>query len=171
MIHLYIYCCSLAKSCLDSLWPHGLQHTRPLCPLLSPRVCSNSCPLSQWCYLTTLSSAFDFNLSQHQSLFQWVRSSQSGDQSIGASASALVLPINIQGWFPLGLTDLISWQPKETLKNLLQYDSKESVLQSWAFSMVQLSHLYMTPGKTIAFTIWIFVGKVVFLLFNTLCLS
>ena len=64
-------CCSVIKSCLI-LWPHGLQHTRVLCPPLSPRHCSDSCPLSQWCYLAISSSAalspFAFNLSQHQGL-------------------------------------------------------------------------------------------------------
>ena len=85
---------------------------------LSRRVCSNSCPLNQWCYLTISSSAttffsFAFNLSQHQSLFA------SGGQSIGASASASVLPMNIWGWFPLGLTDLISLQSKGFSINII----------------------------------------------------
>ena len=90
---------------------------RFLCSTLSPGVCSDSCPLSQWCYLTTHplppSSAFAFSLPQHQGLFQWVGSShQVGGQSIGASASALVLPMKIQDWFPLGLTDVISLQSR-----------------------------------------------------------
>ena len=90
-------------------------------------------------------------------------------QSIGASVSASVLPMNIQGWFPLGLTGLISWLPKETLKSLLQHhNSKASILWHSAFFMVQLSHPYMTTGKLIALTIWTFVGKVMSLLFNTL---
>ena len=73
--------------------------------LHSPGVCSNSCLLNQWCYLTITSSAFTppspfaFTLSQHQCLLQWVNSFASGDQSIGASASATVLPMNNQGWF------------------------------------------------------------------------
>ena len=90
-------------------------------------------------------------------------------QSIGASVSASVLPMNIQGWFPLGLTGLISWLPKETLKSLLQHhNSKASILWHSAFFTVQLSHPYMTTGKLIALTIWTFVGKVMSLLFNTL---
>ena len=90
-------------------------------------------------------------------------------QSIGASVSASVLPMNIQGWFPLGLTGLISWLPKETLKSLLQHhNSKASILWHSAFFMVQLSHPYMTTGKLIALTIWTSVGKVMSLLFNTL---
>ena len=70
-------CCSVAKSCSHSLWPHGPQHARLLCPSPSPRVCSNSCPLSLWCRPTIASSlvSFSFCLSQHQGLFQWVDSS------------------------------------------------------------------------------------------------
>ena len=97
----------------DTLRPHGLKHTGSSV-LHSPGVCSDPCLLSQWCYLTITSSAFTppspfaFSLSQHQGLLQWVNSFASGDQSIGASASATVLPVNIQGWFPLGLTGLTS---------------------------------------------------------------
>ena len=86
------------------LWPHGLQHTRLPCPSPIPRACSNSCPLSQWCHQPfhpLLSpSPPSFNLSQHQRLFQWVSSSHQ---------VAKVLEFqNIQGWFPLWLTRLIS---------------------------------------------------------------
>ena len=103
-----------------SLLPHGLQHVRLLCPPLSPGVCSNSCPLSQWYYLTISSSVTHF-FSCHQSFpasgsFPMSRLFSSGSQSIGASASASVLPVNIQGWFPLGVTDLISLQSKELWK-------------------------------------------------------
>ena len=91
----------------------------------------------------------------------------SGGQSIEASALASILPMNIQGWFPFGLTDLIC-AVQGTLKSLLQYHSlKASILQCSAFFMVQLSHLDMTIGKIIALTIWTFVGKVISLLFNT----
>ena len=91
----------------------------------------------------------------------------SGGQTIGASASASVLPVDIQGWFPLGLTGLISFQVQGTLKSLLQHHSlKASILQSSTFFMVQLSTLYMTTGKAIASTIWTFLSKG-FLLFNT----
>ena len=79
-----------------------------------------------------------------------------------ASALASVLPMNIQGWFPLGLTALISLLSKGPLKSLLQNHSlKASILQHSAFFMVQLSHLYMTTGKTIALIIWTFDGKVI----------
>ena len=95
----------------DFLQSHGLQHTRLFFPSLSPRVCSDSCPLSQWCYLTIYPlpplSPFALNISHHLGLFQWVSSSHKV-ASIGASVSARVLPVNIQGWFLLGLTGLIS---------------------------------------------------------------
>ena len=99
-----------------SLQPHGLQHARLPCLSPSPRVCSNSCPLSQWCHPTISSSVTPFS-SCPQSFpasrsfpMSWLFAS--GSQSIGASASAAVLPMNIQDWFPLGLTGLISLQPK-----------------------------------------------------------
>jgi len=95
----------------DSLQPHGLHYTRLPCPSLSPRACSNSCPLSWWCHPTISSSVTPFS-SCPQSFsasgsfpMSWL--SISGGQSIGVSASASVLPMNIQGWFPLGLTGLI----------------------------------------------------------------
>ena len=92
----------------------------------------------------------------------------SDGQSIGVSASASVLPMNIQDWFPLGWTGWISLQSK-ALKSLLQHhSSKASILRCSAFFTVQLSHPYMTTGKTIALTRWTFVGKVISLLFNTL---
>ena len=94
----------------DYLRHQGLQHSRLLCPLLSPGVCSDSCPLNQWCdqpsHPLSPSSPPALNVSQHQGLFQKSWLFTSGDQSIGASAS--VLPVNTQDWFPLGLTGLIS---------------------------------------------------------------
>ena len=84
---------------------------------------------------------------------------------LGVSASASIPPMNIQDLFPLGWTGWISLQSKR-LKHLLQHHSSEaSILWHSAFFMVQLSHSYVTTGKTIALTIWIFVGKVMFLLF------
>ena len=95
----------------------------------------------------------------------------SGGQSIGPSASASVLPMNIQDWFPLGWTGWISLQ-QGTLKSLLQHhSSKTYILWLSAFFMVQLSHPYMTNGKTIALTRQTFVSKVMSLIFNMLCLS
>ena len=103
-----------------------------------------------------------FSLSQHRS-FPVSHLFTSGGQNIEASASASIL-INIQGWFPLGLTVLILQS-----KSLLQHHSlKASILWHSAFFMVQLSHLYVTTGKTIALTLWTFVGNVMSLLFITL---
>ena len=96
----------------------------------------------------------------------WNSSSEA--TSIGASASTSVLPMNIQDWFPLGLTGLISLQSKELSRVFFKISSKTSVLRCSAFFMVQLSHPYMTIGKTITLTRWTFVGKVTCLLFNTL---
>ena len=100
----------------DSLWPHRLQHSRPPCPSPTPRVYSNSCPLSQWCHPTISSSVVPFS-SRLQSFpasgsFQMSQFLTSGGQSIGVSASASVLPMNIQDWFPLGWTNWISLQSK-----------------------------------------------------------
>ena len=107
--------CSAVRSC-PTLWPHGLQQARLICPSLSPGVCSNSCPLSELCYPTISSSAthFFFCLQTFPASLSFPMSwlFTSGDQSIGTSASALVLPMNIRGWFSLGLTDLISFQSK-----------------------------------------------------------
>ena len=95
----------------NSLWPCELQHTRLSSPSLSPGICSNSCPLSRWCHPTISSSvAFFFCLQSFPASgpfpVSWLFTS--GGQSTGASASASVLPVNIQGWFPLGLNGLIS---------------------------------------------------------------
>ena len=100
----------------DSLQPHGLQHIRPPCPLPTPRACSNSCPLSLWCHLILSSSVVPFS-SCLQSFpasgsFPMSQFFASCGQSISTSASALVLAMNIQNWFPLGLTGLISLQSK-----------------------------------------------------------
>ena len=106
---------SVAQSC-PTLQPHGLQHTRLPCLSLTSRVCSNSCPLSQWCHPTISSSVIPFS-SYLQSFpasgsFPMSCLFASGGQSIGASASASVPPMNIQDWFPLGLTGWISLQSK-----------------------------------------------------------
>ena len=100
----------------DSLRPHGLQHARPPCPSPTPRVYSNSCPLNQWCHPTISASFFPFS-SRLQSFpasgsfpMSWFFTA--GGQSIGVSASASVLPMNIQDWFPLGWTGWISLQSK-----------------------------------------------------------
>ena len=126
----------------NSLWPHGLQHARPPCPSPTPGVYSNSCALSLWCHPTISSSFVPFS-SCLQSFpasgsFQVSQFFASGGQSTGVSASASVLPMNIQDWFPLGF-DLLTVQG--TLKSLLQHhSSKASILRHSAFFRVQLSH-------------------------------
>ena len=101
---------------IDSLWPYGLQDTRLPCPSPVPGACSNSCPLSWQCHRTT--SSFVIPLSSclqscpASGSFPMSQFFPSGGQSIGISALALVLPMNIQDWFPLGLTGLISLNSK-----------------------------------------------------------
>ena len=100
----------------DSLQPHGLQHTRPPCPSPTPGVYWNSCPLSWWCHPTIWSSVVPFS-SRLRSFpasgsFQMSQFFASGGQSIGASALASVLPMNIQDWFPIEWTGWISLQSK-----------------------------------------------------------
>ena len=114
----------------DSLQPHGLQHTRPPCPSPTPRAYSNSCPLRWWCHPTISSSVVPCS-SCLQSLigsgsFAMSQLFASGGQSIGVSASASVLPMNIQDWFPLGWTgwiSLLSKGPSRVFSNTtVQYD-------------------------------------------------
>ena len=102
----------------DSLGPHELQHSRPPCPLPSPGVHPNPCPSSQWCHPAISSSVVPFSSCpqsfsasgsfQMSQLFTW------GDQSTGVSASASVLPMNTQGWYPLEWTGWISLQSKDS---------------------------------------------------------
>ena len=99
----------------NSLWPHGLQHTRPPCPSPTSIVCSDSCPLNQWFHPTISYPVTHFSCLQSfpgTGSFPMSQGFISGDQSIGALASASVLPMNIQNWFPLGLTGFISLQSK-----------------------------------------------------------
>ena len=157
----------------DSLWPHGPQHARLLCPSPALRVYPNSYPMSRWCHPTISSSVIPFS-SCSQSLpasgsFPMSQVFASGGQSIGVF-SFNVSPSNEYSGlisFRMDWLDLISVQG--TLKSLLQHhSSKASILQCSAFFIIQLSHPYMTTGKTIAFTRWTFVGKVTSLLFNML---
>ena len=99
----------------NSLWPHGLQHARPPCPSPTPGVYSNSCSLSQWCLPTISSSVIPFSHLQSfpaSGSFSMSQFFASGGQSIGVSASASVLPMKIQDWFPLGWTGWLSLQSK-----------------------------------------------------------
>ena len=107
----------------DSLWPHGLQHSRPPWPSPTPEAYSNSCPLSRWCHPTISSSVVPlFSCPQSfpaSGSFQMNQLFASGGQGIGVSTSASVLPVNIQDWFPLGWTGWIS-----LLSAIFQYKSK-----------------------------------------------
>ena len=156
-----------------SLPSHGLQHIRSPCPSPTPRACSNSCPSSRWCLPTISSSVIPFS-SCFQSFsasgsFPMSKFFTSGGQSIGVSASTSVLPMTIQNWFPLGWTYWIGVAVQGTLKSLLQHhSSKASILRRSAFFMVQLSHPYMTTGKTIALTRQTFVNKEMSLVFSML---
>ena len=157
----------------NSLWPRGLQHARLLCPSPIPRAWSNSCPSSQWCHPTISSSVITFSsclqifpsikVFSNESVLhiRWPKDwSFSFSISPSNEYSGLV-SLRID-WF-----DLLAVQ--RTLKSLLQYHgSKASVLQCSAFLMVQLSHPYMTTGKTKALTRQTSVGKVMSLLFNML---
>ena len=110
---MLLFTCSVVS---DSLWPHGLQHIRLSCPSPSPRVCSNSCPLSHWYHPSISSSVIPFSCLQSSPAsgsFPMSQIFEPGGQNVGASALTSVLPVNIQDWFPLGLTGFISLQPKE----------------------------------------------------------
>ena len=116
----------------DSLWPYESQHARPPCPSPTPRVHSEPCPSSPWCHPAISSSVVPFS-SCLQSFpasgsfpMSWL--SASGGQSVGALASASILPVNIQGWFPLGLTGW--WRWKRRAKKLA-YNSTFKKQRSW----------------------------------------
>ena len=141
------------------------------CPSLSPRVCLNSCPLNQWCDPTILSSVAPFS-SCPQSCpapgsFPMSQFFASGSQSIVSSVSALELPMNIQGWFPSGLTGLISLQSMGS-QVVSRTVWKHQFFWCSVFFIVKLSHPHMPTGKTIALTRRAFVSKVMALLFNML---
>ena len=122
----------------NSLRPHGLQHSRPPCPSPTPGVYSNSCSLSRWCHPIISSSVipFSFRLPSFPASgsFQMNQLFASGGQSIGVSASASVLPMNIQDWFPLGLTSLISLQSKGLSRVFSQFKSIHSSALSFLYS-------------------------------------
>ena len=131
----------------DSLRRHESQHARPPCPSPTPGVHSDSCPSSQWCRPTISSSVVPFS---------------SCPQSLPASESFPMSQLFAWGGQSTGVS--VQW----TLKNLQYHSSKASILWRSAFFTVQLSHPYMTTGKTIALTRQTFVGKVMSLLFNML---
>ena len=160
------FSCSVVS---NSLWPHEPQHARLPCPSPNPRVYPNPCPLSQWCHPTISSAVIPFSSCPQffpaSGSFQMSQLFASGGQSIGVSAST-------SNEHP-GLLFRMDWLNllvvQGTLKSLLQHhSSKASILRHSAFFIVQLSHPYMTTGKTIGLTRRIFVDKIMSLLFNTL---
>ena len=153
-------------SCIWLFETHGLQHARTHCPSLAPRICPSSCPVNQWCHQPSHpllpSSPLALNLSQHQDLFQWV-------SFLHQVAKVLELQLSISPSneysglisFRMDCLDLLAVQG--TLKSLLQHhSSKASILWHSAFFIVQLSHPYVTTGKTIALTRRTFVGKMLY---------
>ena len=124
----------------NSLRPDGLQHARTPCPLLTPGIYSNSCPLSWWCHPTISFSVVPFS-SLLQSFpssgsFQMSQFFESGGQSIGVSASASVLSMNNQDWFPLGWLVGSPCCPRDSQESSPTHSSKASILQCSAFFIV-----------------------------------
>ena len=134
----------------DSLQLHESQHARPPCPSPTPGVYPNSCPLSRWCHTAISSSVVPFSSCPQSlpasgsfpmtQLFTW------SGQSIGVSASASVLPMNMQDWSPLGLIGS-PYSPRDSPK---EPQFKSINLLHSAFFTIQFSHPYMTTGKNIA---------------------
>ena len=133
----------------DSLWPHGPQHARPPCPSPTPGTCSNSCPSSQWCHTTILSSVVPFSPclqsfpasgSFPMSLFFASRG-----QSTRVSVSSSVLPMNIQNWFPLEWTGLISFQPKGLWRVFSNTTVQKHQFFSPQLSSQSISHIHTWP--------------------------
>ena len=158
--------CSVTKSYL-TLWSHGLQDARLSCPSPSPGVCSDSFMSIESVMLSThliLCPLLLLLLSNR--VFPNELALASTDQSIGASASASVLPMNIQDWFPLGLTGLSSLQSRRLSRVFSNITVQKHQFFSAQSSLWSNSH--MTTGKTIALTTHTFVGKVMSLLFNML---
>ena len=157
----------------DSLRPHELQHSRPPCQSPTPRVHSNPCPLIQWCYPTISSSVIPFLLLP--SIFPGIRvfSSESTLCMRWPKYWSFSFSISASNEHPGLISFRMVWLDllavQGTLKSLLQHHSSNaSILWLSVFFTVQLSHPYMTTGKTIALTRWIFVGKVMSLPFNML---
>ena len=140
-----------------TLQPHELQHARPPCPSPTTRV--YSCPLSQWCHPTISSSIVPFSTCLQSfpasGAFQMSQFFTSGGQNMGVSASASVLPMNIQNWFPLGLTGL---SPRDSQESSPTPQFKSINSSALSFT-VQLSYPYTTTGKSMALTRWTFVGE------------
>ena len=137
----------------DALQPHGQQHARLPCPSPTPGTCSNSYPWSQWCHSTTSSSVVPFSPclqsfpASGSFLMIWFFASVG--QSIGASASASVLPMNIQDWFPLGLTGLISLQSKGLWKVFSNTTIQKNEFFSAQPTFWQVEHSLLPPLRAV----------------------
>ena len=165
---MLLFSCSV----MSHLWPHGLQHATLPCPSPSPGACSNSCPLNQWYHPTISSSVVPFS-----SCLQYFPGSgsflisqffTSGGQKIGASASASVLPMNIQDWSPLGWTgwmSLLSKRLSRVFSNTTVQSINSSVLSLLYGPTLTLTHHYW---KNQSFDYTTFIGKVMSLLFKML---
>ena len=156
----------------DSLWSHELQHARSPCPTPTPGAYPNSCPLSHWCHPNISSSVVPFS-SCPQSFpasgsLQISQLFTLGGQSIGVSASASVLPMNIQDWFPLDLTGWISLQSKEFSRVFSNTTVQKHQFFRAQFSLQSNSHIHTWLMEKTALTKRTFVGKVMSLLFNML---
>ena len=158
----------------NSLWTHGLQHTRYPCPSPPPRVCSNSCPLSWWCYPAILSFVSSFSSCSQcfpASVFSNELALHIRCPKYWSFSFTISLPNEYSGLisFRIDWFDILAVQ--RTLKSLLQHhNSKASILWCSVIFMVQLSYPYMTTEKNVALTIWTLVSKVMSLLFNN-CLG
>ena len=128
-----------------SLWPHWLQNKRVPCLSVSHRVCSDSCPFRQWCHPTISSSVTHFSScfqsSPASGSFLMSQHFKSGGQRIGTSASASVLPMNIQGWFPLELIGLVSLLSKELSRNFSSTTFQKHELFDSQLSLWSNSHI------------------------------
>ena len=172
----YIHVCSVqfSRSVMsNSLWPHESQHARPPCPSPLPGVHPNSCPLSWWCHPTMSFSIIPFSSCPQSFTASGFFSSESALHIRWLKYWSFSLNINPTNEHPGLISFRMDWlellEVQGTLKSLLQHhSSKASILLHSAFFMVQLSHPYMTTGKTIALTRWTFVDKVMSLLFNML---
>ena len=170
---IIFYCFSSVQfSCSvmsDFLWPHEPQHAGPLCPSPTPGLHPNPCPISRWCHPTILSSVIPFSPCPQSPSIR-VFSNQSDLCIRWPKYWSFSFNISSTNEHPGLITFRMDWLDllavQGTLKSLLQHhSSKASILRHSACFIVQLSHPYMTTGKTIALTRWTFVGKVMSLLF------
>ena len=156
----------------DSFRPHGLQHTRLPCPSPTPWACSKSCLSSWWCHPVILSSILPYSsclLSFAASgSFPMSQFFASGCQSIGASPSASVLPMNIQVWFPLKLTGFIPMQSKGLSRVFFNATVQKHDFFGAQLSLWCTSHIHTWLLGKAQFWLWTFVGKVMSLFFNML---